>query len=49
MNESEKEEHLLRTLLLSFDMTLTSLINEGSLTSVESVGARNSIIAKLKF
>ena len=49
MNESEREEHLLRTLLLSFDMTLTSLINEGSLTSVESVGARNSIIAKLKF
>ena len=49
MNESEREEHLLRTLLLSFDMTLTSLINEGSPTSVESIEARNFIIAKLKF
>ena len=49
MNESEREEHLLRTLLLSFDMTLTSLINEGSPTSVESIEARNFIISKLKF
>ena len=49
MSESEREEHLLRTLLLSFDMTLTSLINEGSPTSVESIEARNFIIAKLKF
>ena len=48
MGECEREEHMLRTLLISFDMTLAALIKEGALTSVESVEARNSIVAKLK-
>ena len=48
MGECEREEHMLRTLLISFDMTLTALIKEDALTSVESVEARNSIVAKLK-
>lgn len=48
MSAEQREEHLLRTLLLSFDMTLTSLVTEGSPISIETVSARNSIILSLK-
>ena len=48
MSAEQREEHLLRTLLLSFDMTLTSLLTEGSPISIETVSARNSIILALK-
>ena len=48
MSTEQREEHLLRTLLLSFDMTLTSLVAEGSPISIETVSARNSIILSLK-
>ena len=48
MSAEQREEHLLRTLLLSFDMTLTSLLTEGSPISIETVSARNSIILSLK-
>jgi predicted proteasome-type protease len=48
MSAEQREEHLLRTLLLSFDMTLTSLVAEGSPISAETVSARNSIILSLK-
>ena len=48
MSAEQREEHLLRTLLLSFDMTLTSLAQEGSPISIETVSARNSIILSLK-
>lgn len=48
MSAEQREEHLLRTLLLSFDMTLTSLVKEGSPISAETVSARNSIILSLK-
>jgi nicotinate-nucleotide adenylyltransferase len=48
MSAEQREEHLLRTLLLSFDMTLTSLTNEGSPISVETVSARNSVVLALK-
>lgn len=48
MSAEQREEHLLRTLLLSFDMTLTSLVAEGSPISIETVSARNSIILSLK-
>lgn len=48
MSESEREEHLLRTLLLSLDVTLRALTDEGSPISIDSVSARNSIILKLK-
>ncbi|MBR2850373.1 MAG: bis(5'-nucleosyl)-tetraphosphatase (symmetrical) YqeK [Clostridia bacterium] len=48
MSAEQREEHLLRTLLLSFDMTLTSLLAEGSPISAETVSARNSIILSLK-
>ena len=48
MSAEQREEHLLRTLLLSFDMTLISLVAEGSPISIETVSARNSIILSLK-
>jgi nicotinate-nucleotide adenylyltransferase len=48
MSAEQKEEHLLRTLLLSFDMTLTALTKEGSPISVETVSARNSVVLALK-
>lgn len=48
MSAEQREEHLLRTLLLSFDMTLTSLLTEGSPISIETISARNSIILSLK-
>ena len=48
MSAEQREEHLLRTLLLSFDMTLTSLVTEGSPISIETVSTRNSIILSLK-
>ena len=48
MNATERERHLWQTVLLSLDMTLRSLIEEGSPVSVESVQARNAIIQKLK-
>jgi nicotinate-nucleotide adenylyltransferase len=48
MSAEQREEHLLRTLLLSFDMTIISLTNEGSPISVETVSARNSVVLALK-
>ena len=48
MNEEEKYNHLLKTLVLSFDMTLQGLIDEGYPISRQSIDARNAIICKLK-
>jgi hypothetical protein len=48
MSAEQREEHLLRTLLLSFDMTIISLTNEGSPISIETVSARNSVVLALK-
>ena len=47
MNEEEKYKHLLKTLVLSFDMTLMALIDEGYPISRQSVDARNALICKL--
>lgn len=47
MPERERTAHLWQTILLSFDMTLKSLIDEGSPVSVETVSARNAVILKL--
>ena len=47
MSEGERVRHLWKTLLLSFDMTLKSLIDEGSPISTETVSARNAILLKL--
>ena len=48
MSESQRLEHLNRTLLLSFDMTLKALVEEGSPISPDSVNARNAIVCSLK-
>ncbi len=48
MSEEERIKHLWQTLVMSFDMTLKALIEEGSPVSVETVGARNAAILKTR-
>lgn len=48
MSESEREKHLLQTILIGLDSTLSSLIEEGAPTDPDSVRARNFIIKQLK-
>ena len=47
MNESERDIHLSKTLLVSFDMTLASLISENAPISDDTFKARNSLILSL--
>lgn len=48
MGECERLRHLWETLLVSFDMTLKALIDEGSPISVDTADARNAVICKLR-
>ncbi len=48
MSKEAREAHLWQTLILSFDMTLKALIEEGSPISADTVKARNSLICRLK-
>ena len=48
MDLAAREEHLWQTLVISFDMTLKALIEDGAPISVETVSARNAILARLK-
>lgn len=48
MDSADREKHLWETVLLSLDMTLRALTDEGAIISVDTVDARNSIICKLK-
>ena len=48
MSESERLRHLWQTLLISFDMTLKSLVDERSPISTETVSARNAILLRLE-
>jgi len=43
MTEQEKITHLDRTLLMSFDMTLRGLIEDGKLISPDTIAARNEL------
>lgn len=45
---ADREKHLWETVLLSLDMTLKALIEEGGIISVDSVEARNALICILK-
>ena len=45
---ADREKHLWETVLLSIDMTLKALIEEGGIISVDSVEARNALICRLK-
>ena len=47
MSKSDREKHLLETLLLSFDMTIEALKKECVPISPETLDARRSIISKL--
>ncbi len=47
MTEAEKAEHLDATLLLSFDMTVRGLIEEGTPISPDTVAARNEIAVRI--
>ncbi|MBQ8208675.1 MAG: bis(5'-nucleosyl)-tetraphosphatase (symmetrical) YqeK [Clostridia bacterium] len=47
MNESERLIHLDKTLVLSFDMTISQLINEGALIDPSTTAARNFLILSL--
>jgi len=44
MEQGEREEHFRRLLVLSFDMTVRALIEEGSIISEDTLAARNSLI-----
>ncbi len=46
MTQSEREMHLLRVLVQSFDMTITGLLEDGAPVSPDTFLARNSLIMK---
>ena len=47
MSEKERETHLLRVLVQSFDMTVTGLLADGAPVSPDTFYARNSLILQL--
>ena len=47
MSEEERFRHLDRTLLKSFDMTVSVLLSEGTVINRDTVNARNSLICAL--
>ena len=47
MSELERTVHLDKTLVLAFDLTLKALVDEKSPISVESIEARNHLVAEL--
>lgn len=44
MTEEERISHLNRILILSFDMTIRALVNEGAIVSPDTVEARNALV-----
>ena len=48
MSVADRERHLFETVLLSFDMTVKSLEEEGAPISPETVDARNFVICRLE-
>ena len=44
LDDRQKEEHLGRTLIMSYDMTIAALLNEGFPVSRDTVEARNQLI-----
>ena len=46
MNAEQRIEHLRRTLILSLDMTVSALIEDGSTISTDTFEARNSLILR---
>ena len=48
MEEKERIEHLNRTLLMSFDMTIKALLADGKIISKDTINARNDIICEIE-
>lgn len=48
MTQSERETHLWRVLVQSFDLTVAGLLSDGAPVSADTFLARNSLILKLK-
>lgn len=48
MTGEQRKEHLLRVLVMSFDMTVQGLIEDGAPVSPDTFCARNSLILQLK-
>lgn len=47
LSTEERDEHLTRTLIMSFDMTIRGLLDEGLPISRDSIEARNSLVREL--
>lgn len=47
MSEEERLCHLDRTLLMSFDMTISAILSEGRVISPDTISARNELISNL--
>ena len=47
MNSEQRMLHLNKTLLLSFDMTVKDLLEEGKIVAADTVDARNSILLEI--
>ena len=47
MGEEERLAHLNRTIVMSLDMTISSLIKKGAVISTDTMNARNSLICEL--
>ena len=47
MNDEEKLAHLNRTLVASFDMTISALLRKGAVISGDTANARNALICEL--
>lgn len=48
MDEAEKLQHLYKTMVMSFDMTIMNLLEENAVIAPETVAARNAFILKVK-
>ncbi len=44
MTEEERIAHLRHILIMSFDMTIRALVNEGAIVSTDTVSARNDLV-----
>jgi len=48
MDNDERMLHLYKTLLMSYDMTIRALVDDGAIISADTVIARNEIAATLR-
>ena len=48
MDEKARIEHLNRTLLMSFDMTIKALLADGKIISKDTINARNDVICEIE-